>query len=225
MAVASVDNFVAAIANHNGIAKTERFWVQLFPPSELTMSGINNLAQDLVYQCDGAELPGLDLTTSNYRTIGPVRTIASMTNYHDVTLNFYCTGDFYEKPFFESWVSYINPRSLGWDFRYKSEYTGTVQICQLDLTGDNIKYCATLINAYPTVISPMTLNWQDDSIHRLAVTFKYDRYDPTNTYQGLFANVLNMQPNLGLGLNMPNPLNTSTPQGSVTIEGITVTPP
>lgn len=212
MATPSIDNFITAMVNHKGIAKTERFYVQLFPPSDL-LSATAGLAQDLTYQCDGGELPGVNIATSPYRTIGPVKTIASMTNYTDITLNFYCTGDFYEKPFFEAWMSYINPRSLGWDFRYKSEYTGQVQIAQLDLTGDNIIYAANLIRAYPIAVSPMGLNWQDDSVHRLAVTFKFDRYDPIYTFQGMFANVLNTQPNI------TNPLNPS-----VTIEGIQISP-
>lgn len=208
MSIQSIDNFRSAITRHNGIAKSERFSVQIYPPAALT-NLTNNLAPDLMYQCEAAELPGVSLITTDYRTVGPSKSLATMTTYNELSLSFYCTSDFYEKPFFEAWIEYINPRSLGWDFRYKSEYATTLDIFQYDLTGDKIIYVARLIRAYPIAVHALPLHWQDDSVHRLSVLFKYDRFDPLYTYQNMFDKALALQPALNNGLNAPNPLNTN----------------
>ena len=164
----------------------------------------NNLATDLVYQCESAELPGTILHTTDYRTIGPSRKIATQTMYNELGLTFYCTSDFYEKVFFDSWIEYINPRAFGWDFHYKSEYVTNMQICQLDLTGDNITYAVQIINAFPIAVNAMPLHWQDDSIHRLNVTFAYDRYIPNLTFNNMFDSLLNVVAPFSGGLNQPN---------------------
>jgi hypothetical protein len=203
----SINQFKAHIEKHSGPAKSERFYVQFFPPTDL-IQYTAGLATDLVYQCDSAELPGINLNTHDYRIIGPTRNFAAQTMFNEVSFSIYCTSDFYEKPFFEAWIEYINPRSLGWDFRYTSEYATTVEIVQMDLTGQKIIYGTRLYRAYPISIQSMPLNWQDDNIHRLNVVFKYWYYSPINTYSEIFANMLTMPPVTGSNLNMPNPMVT-----------------
>lgn len=200
----SINTFKAQLEKHSGPAKSERFYVQFFPPTDL-IQYTAGLATDLIYQCEAAELPGISLDTRDYRIVGPSRNFAAQSAFSEISFSIYCTSDFYEKPFFESWIEYINPRSLGWDFRYTSEYATQTQIIQMDLTGQKIIYGAKLIRSYPISVQPMPLNWQDDTIHRLSVVFKYWLYAPIETYGGMFASVLTIPPSTGNPLNVPNP--------------------
>ncbi len=186
MAIPNITNFLSRIDKHKNLAKPERYYVHIIPPAELNIP-TSRLADDLIYQCETSELPGTTLTTIDYRIIGPNKKIATLTTYNDLALQFYCTNDFYEKPFFDSWIEYINPRNTGWDFRYKHQYAGTIEICQVDLTGDKIIYAVRLVNAFPIMTSPMPLNWNGDGIHMLGVTFAYDRYEPITTFNNMFG--------------------------------------
>lgn len=199
MAVPQINNFIANLIKHNGPAKTDRFYVQITPPIGLVMQ-VTNITRDLIYQCEATELPTTNLSPSDYRMIGPSRSLATLTTYNDLNLTFLCTNDFYEKAFFDAWMEFINPRNLGWDFRYKNEYVApSIDIYQLTQTGESdnsegdISYAVRLINAYPISAGPLALNWSEDTAHRLTVTFRYDNYKPTKTFQGLFDNVAGLK--------------------------------
>lgn len=203
MSLPNISNFIAyVIDRHNGPAKSERYYVHINPPAALNAPTFG-LSLDLVYQCETSELPGTTLATVDYRVIGPSRKIATLTGYNDITLQFYCTNDFYEKPFFDTWIEYINPRNLGWDFRYKNEYSGNIEILQVDLTGAKIIYGVRLINAFPITTTPMPLHWGGDSPHLLAVTFAYDRYEPIVTFNNMFVSALTTSAPYNNGLNLP----------------------
>lgn len=169
-----IQDFLSNLDKHSGPAKSERFYVQITPPP-----GIDNPSFDLQFQCDLAELPGISLEVSKYRFYGPDKNLAVSTQFQEIVIEVVCTNDFYEKPWFDSWVNLINPKEQGWDMNYKSMYTGTVTIFQTDTTGQII-YSVNLINAWPMNVAPMPVRWADDSTHKLSVSFIYDRYEDSS---------------------------------------------
>jgi hypothetical protein len=96
----------------------------------------------------------------------------------------------WEREFFERWMYKINPPTTNlnynYNLQYKDEYTGTINITHFDTDEDKLdrvrdggtKFTKTveIQDAYPIAINPITLNWADESIMRLSVTFTYRQY-------------------------------------------------
>lgn len=176
---ASIQNFLSNLDSHGGPAKSERNFVQITPPTILSsLSG--GLERDLQYQCDSSELPGIALDTADYRIYGYTKKIAIGRVYSEIVLTLYCTNDFYEKPFFDGWVETVNGEANGWDFNYKDDYVGTLNIYQFD-QNQNIIYAVSCLRAFPVHVAALPTRWADDSIHKLSVTFVYDRYKEITT--------------------------------------------
>ncbi len=174
MPISSVYNFLSTIDKNKGPAMSDRFIVEFTLPSQLDFA---SKVRDLSYQCETSELPGTTLVTGEYRTYGPARKFATLTGYNDITFGIYCTNEFWEKPLFDSWIDYINPKSLGWDFRYKDDYTTSITVTQFDLN-ENMAYKVVLNKAFPFNVAPLSLTWSGSNFHILQVTFAYDNYAP-----------------------------------------------
>lgn len=178
MSISSINEYLSNLNKHSGISRTDRFYVQIYPPAEiLNLMGIRQ-ARDLIFQCDTSDMLTQELKTSEYRITGPARKIAVVRDYQDITLSFIVTNDYYERPFFESWFNYINPPESGWNFRYKNQYTSTVDIVKMGLTSNEEIYRGRLINAFPRSMSSSKLNWQmnDAEPEKLEIIFTFDRY-------------------------------------------------
>jgi hypothetical protein len=191
MSMSSINNFLAAMNNNLGPAMANRFYINFTLPDELNGSffGYTN---DLQYQCDTSEIPGVNLATTDYRTYGPSKKIATLTEYNSIGFSIYCSNTFWEKPLFDAWIEYINPRNQGWDFRFKDDYATPILVTQLGMGDDDTPiYQVVLLKAFPVAIAPLPVSWSSDSIHQLQVTFVYDKYEIQNTVNNLFGGIFN----------------------------------
>ena len=178
-----VDNFISNFDRHSGYARVSKFEVKIAQPP-IKIQGAN--IEDLTLQCESTELPGYTINTVESKIFGASTFVAAGASYGDITLNFICAGDFWEKKFFDSWMETIIPKT-SYLLGYKEEYQTTIDIIQFadyskgeDEFGQQdipIKiFTCKLLNAYPVNVAALQLNWSGDDIHRLAVTFKYDRW-------------------------------------------------
>lgn len=179
----SVNEFRNHFAKHRDYAKTSKFDVLIFKPKSLAVE-----TTDLRFQCETAELPGLTVNTVDGRYYGIPQSVASVATYNDITLTFICAADLWEKKLFDQWMNSIVP-SNSFLLAYKDDYATKIQINQYyedapDAsagatvnTAPEKSYIVSLYNAFPTSVSPLQLNWADDGILRLSVTFKYDYWD------------------------------------------------
>lgn len=151
----------------------------------------------LAFQCEQAQLPGYSFNTAEQKIYGaPWSIAANPADYPPLELSFICAGDMWERKFFEDWMEFIMPKGskrntvdsvigeIG-DFvnadgssraagsvTYRNEYITSIQVIQFHDTGvPSGRY--TFEEVYPVSIAPQPLNWGDDGIHRLNVTFKY----------------------------------------------------
>jgi hypothetical protein len=133
--------------------------------------------RNLMYLCDGAELPGRILTTTTQRFYGPTQKYPTISSYNDLTLSFICLADnkMYPKWEFESWIDEINPTE-NWNLKYKDEYISDIKISQYIKTGEKI-YEAILKDAFPIAIYPQQLNFASPNHHSLKVTFAYNYFN------------------------------------------------
>lgn len=174
-----------------GPAKTSRFLVQIMSPSFPDKSKLNfpeeqRRLQDLTFQCETAEMPGRTIATNDIQISGPTYKLPYGTTYSDITLNFICTNDMYERKIFDDWLNYIsNTRNFLTTFR--EDYVSSIYVFQYDEGGDRsmspaVTFGVQLVDAYPIIIAPMQLAWAEDSIQRLSVTFAYTYYRPLNAF-------------------------------------------
>ena len=99
------------------------------------------------------------------------------------------------KRFFDNWMQTINPMSTGafeqdgqYNFEYKSDYAVPIEITHFDQfsnqpnnntdnnTESMVSYKVNLVDAFPISMGALTMNWGDDGILRLPVTFAYSRW-------------------------------------------------
>ncbi len=170
----SVNQFRNHFAKHNDFAKTSKFDVRITAPSGLGLD-----ASDLRFQCETTELPGYTVNTVDGRYYGVANPVASFPSFADLTLTFICAGDFWEKKLFDRWMNLVIPIN-NYNPNYKDTYTSPkIVINQFSEVANqnntaSVIYCVSFFGAFPTAIAPMNMNWADDGIHRLAVTFRYE---------------------------------------------------
>jgi hypothetical protein len=172
-------------------------------PTELGKDDIDNnnisggYARNLSFQCETAELPGRTLATFDARTYGPSKKYPYQTTYEDLNLTFICMNNLPsrsgrgsqnltglpEKRFFDNWMNVINPINT-YNFEYKDGYSTKISIIQYDIMStDNspnnnaVNYTVDFIEAFPISVNQLPLNWADDSILKLTVTFAYTRWE------------------------------------------------
>jgi len=149
------------------------------PQDEQSRTSNASLSRYLSLQCESAELPGKTLLTADAKIYGPGFKVPYQTQYNDITLNFICTNEFYERKLFDRWLEAIMPTDTN-NLRFakgkNSRYMTNIKIVQYD---DFIKqiYAVELIDAFPIGISAQPLSWGEDTFHRLSVQFAYQKYN------------------------------------------------
>lgn len=178
----SVDQFRQHFAKHGEFAKPSKFKVTIFRSN---VSDVN-IARGLSFQCETTELPGYTLNTSEAKVYGPSWHVATTPTYTDLSLTFLCASDMWEKKYFDDWMQTIIPTGYATvdepspHPEYREKYLSTIRIDQYSEYGDDrnheIPYRVMVFDAFPINLAPLPLNWGDDGVHRLNVTFKYTRW-------------------------------------------------
>lgn len=164
--------YLAWAAQYGEFARQSHFMVRISKNAQADRD-----TEGMMYLCENAELPGRALQMLDARTYGPNYKVPFQSTYPDITLTFVCTGEMYEKNFFDSWMEEINPIS-NFDFSYRDEYMATIDIFQYSVEATSETsllptYQLSLIEAFPVTIMPLPLNWAEDGFHRLSVQFVY----------------------------------------------------
>jgi len=158
-------------------------------------SGINTAS--LAFQCEQAVLPGYQINTVDQSIYGAKFTQPATPIFEPIQLTFICAGDMWERKFFEDWMELILPREpqkmsiktvVGDYFdadgqgkrppftaAYREQFCSTIEVIQFHDTGvPSVRY--KFEEAFPVDMNPQQLNWGDNEIHRLQVTFHYRTY-------------------------------------------------
>jgi hypothetical protein len=174
----NINDFKASFTQD--LARTNRFDVEI--PIPLTLIPYVSSAKNLKYRCENAQLPGRTFATTEQKTYGPIEKYPYLSTYNDLDLTFIVDDDMNQKVFFDAWMNYINPLYNN-NMRYKGDYSTTIIVNQYDVTGEKT-YSINLFDAYPISMNQMDLNWNDDSYHKISVTFAYT-YWKNNSLQAL----------------------------------------
>ena len=147
-------------------------------------------------------LPGRAINANPVRTYGPRRNNPNLSVYDDITMNFICQSEgLFPKPLFEEWQNAIVEATTA-RINYPDNYSSDIEIEQYDSTGE-ITYAIKLIDAWPIIISPMTVDWsQTNMAHNLSVSFTFRKsYEQPLTLLPFGNNLIinNLYPNFDLG--------------------------
>lgn len=186
--VFSMNVFKTISENYGGLAKSAKFAVHIKPRG--FMSAWYSFAQDLTYLCEVAEMPGRSFINLDVTYYGPAQKLPVKTQYEDINLTFLCRNGTYERKFFDDWMAAINPINT-FDYSYRDEYSCEVDIYQYSdvdwvfRTGSNNTttggrhlpiYKITLMDAYPLLVNPQPMTWQDDIFQRVMVNLTYTKW-------------------------------------------------
>lgn len=163
-----IERFRSMIGAHRDFSKAARFGV--------VINAVGSLSEDLMYLCDSAEHPGRMFNADEVRYYGPAFKTPTQSVYTDANFSFLVRDLMYEKQFFDEWVNYINPKST-YNFQYRDNYATTIDIYQFSEIGTDgtpdATYKSSLIKAYPVGVNSMPVNWAEDNINRLQITFAF----------------------------------------------------
>lgn len=171
-----LNQFKSAVNNGGTIAKACRFAVVITPPP-----AIKSAPNDLYMFCDAAELPGRGFGTIEARYYGPSQMFPTNSQYQPAGLSFLCRSDSRERRFFDDWLDVINP-STNYNFEYFNNYQCDINIYQYAEYGGgsqgrnftpHITYHWQLLRAWPMLVNPQPVNWGEQDILRLQVSFAY----------------------------------------------------
>ena len=183
-----LNEILGLVRGTDGIAKQTRNDVILIPPtgargtntapsnafasqmSDLTGDGT---ARATSLKCEQISMPGRNIDTAPDNNIyGPVREIAQGWSFADITAQFQLSSDLKERRFFETWQRLsFNPDT--WNMGYYDDYTGTIQIFQLD-EQDNRRYGVELIECFPKTVGELTYDYSAvNTQQKVQITFSY----------------------------------------------------
>ena len=183
---ARITDFIKYFENAGDIARPDYFNVLITLPEDVTkVVGLNQ--KNLMFQCEAAELPGRNIEMIAIRHNAFLDRMPIDINYPEITLTFICRSDLLEKKLFDVWLEKMigtredaNYGLVRYKVRENNEpsYSTTIKICQkFQLDTDLNASAIVLIDALPTQIASMPLNWNDSGFHKLSVTFAYRKWE------------------------------------------------
>lgn len=88
------------------------------------------------------------------------------------------SGGLWERAFFDKWMNSIQPMesySASYNIAYRDDYTTSINVTHYD-NQNNPTTTYQFVEAWPIAIDHQTLNWADDTLLLLTVTFAYTRW-------------------------------------------------
>jgi len=168
--MASLQQFKSSFTSD--LARPNRFEVIMNLPGILLAPEDKEV---LRYRCETAQLPGRTFDNVEQKTYGPIEKFPNLTTYTDIDLTFILDDTMQTKTMFDTWLNFINPSRTN-NLTYKSDYAADIQIYQYTVTNERA-YGVNLIDAYPTSMNQLDLDWSSDGYHKLTVTFAYTRWE------------------------------------------------
>jgi hypothetical protein len=195
----NIESFNAKIEQFQGLQKTNKFFVRIFPPALMAGDTILNVASRMLeFWCMAVPLPGYTVATHDILrySYGPIEKKPFTPIFTDITLVFLADAQGIIKKYFDTWQtciinkdfrdgdikgtsSEITARGAGgsrldpFEISYKSDYETVVEITTFTDAGEKSSVYI-LQEAYPIMVSDIQLNWGEmNNIMAVPVTFTF----------------------------------------------------
>lgn len=163
----NINRLRAAITRENGLAKANRFAVNIFAPPAVG----NN--EDINLFANSVTIPGKNIESYEYPLNALANSVKHPNGYtfEDIEINFNLTNTYATKRLFDRWHDAIINKD--YMLHYPDNYEAVIVILQLDESG-NFVYGIRLLDAYPTSVGSISLsNESTNTISQMSATFTY----------------------------------------------------
>jgi len=176
MTILSVDNLRSRINQKGGVARSNRYLVELPSDNEL-LRNTGLAADELSLFCTSVNMPGKQITSIDRRIGTTFTKVGYGYASQDVQMSFLLTSYLNYKKYFEGWQQLaVDNQSNDWHGpAYFNTYTKSVKIYQLGQDGEK-NYGVQLISAYPTTVNPIQYNNEADGLIELTIEMSYIRW-------------------------------------------------
>ena len=174
--MANINDFKAKLSG--GGARSNQYKVVMPFPGYAQVGGE---IEDLAFLCQGAELPGMAITTIEVPFRGRAIKIAGDRTIADWTIKVINDTNFKLRNAFERWMNGINNMTDNEGLTNPVDYQVDAFVDQLDRNGNTIK-SYTLRGVFPTEIAAIELDYgTNDAIEEFGVTFAYQYFESNTT--------------------------------------------
>ena len=183
----AVSDFMTKVENLGGLARKNRFSVEITPPtslgSQIQSSTINFLAKTISF-------PARSFGTTTYRSGGRFGLeVPYETTYEPVSLTMLNTNNHAPRKFWIDWLEHIQSvdatPSHNYNMQYYKKFIGQIKITSYDETvdevGSNISHQVTLHEAYPKSIGAIEMGWESSELAEFEIEIAYARWTSNAT--------------------------------------------
>ena len=169
----NINNFLSEVRK-SGFSRLNKIAIVIKPPTELVnILNYKNKDNYLTYYAESVLIPGYEILTNDLYLGGPKMNIPVRSEYKDVSTTFLVDDDMRQKTFFDAWLNYINPKENKFDFRYRDDYIGEIDVYQISEDGNRISYGVRLYEVFPIAVSEVKGSWAEQEAVRIDVNFSY----------------------------------------------------
>ena len=182
----AVSDFMTKVENLGGLARKNRFSVEITPPtslgSQIQSSTINFLAKTISF-------PARSFGTTTYRSGGRFGLeVPYETTYEPVSLTMLNTNNHAPRTFWTSWLEYIQNMN-SYNMQYYKKFIGSIKISQYNethLTAQHSDYEVILHEAWPKGIGAIEVGWDSSELEEFEIDIQYSWWtSSTQEYSGL----------------------------------------
>ena len=195
----SIGRFITQVNVGEGVARSNRFLVRLFPPRDVTTAdevgadfagfdrdsilNSDDMKRNIELMCTSAKLPHRDVLTENYVTYGPGRKMPYAYGYGSEMECLFMGDKFLrQRAFFETWQGKMHSLKTH-NLQYYDNYIGTMEIYQLgqyreadnEHPNDNYRmtYGVRLHEVYPETIGEIQYQSVTDDMIPMDIPVKF----------------------------------------------------
>ena len=195
----SIGRFITQVNVGEGVARSNRFLVRLFPPRDVTTAdevgadfagfdrdsilNSDDMKRNIELMCTSAKLPHRDVLTENYVTYGPGRKMPYAYGYGSEMECLFMGDKFLrQRAFFETWQGKMHSLKTH-NLQYYDNYIGSMEIYQLgqyreadnEHPNDNYRmtYGVRLHEVYPETIGEIQYQSVTDDMIPMDIPVKF----------------------------------------------------
>ena len=181
----TISGFMSKVENLGGIARKNRFSIEVIPPtslkSKIKSSTINFLAKTVSF-------PARSFGTTTYRSGGQFGlTVPYETTMEPVSLTMLNTNNQAPRIFWTDWLEHIQGMN-SYNMQYYKKFIGTVKIMNFSeektlAIPSAANYEVTLHEAYPKGIGAIELGWENSDLQDFEIDIQYSWWTEKSTKQ------------------------------------------
>jgi hypothetical protein len=156
-----------------GLANPNKFKVNIAVPKMMFGSSFYGGEWKMLQMfCDQAQLPDLNISTSQTRIYGEVREMPYENLYGNINMSFYVDSDYIVKDYFDRWILSITDSTTRHMNYYEDYISPYIDIIMLNNNQSTV-YGVKLFECYPKQMQAVSLDYASKEILKVSVSMNY----------------------------------------------------